>query len=62
MDKLLPCPFCGCRADGVDVWSTEGFHPKRVGYKIRCCKCSAEKSGKDWNRLVKSWNKRVTHG
>lgn len=52
MDDLLPCPFCGGKADERLVpgeW--EGYQIKH----IYCTNCGADRGNK------KQWNKRVSN-
>lgn len=69
MKMIIPCPFCGGRAD---TYQTEPMHSTwDEGWYIRCYNCSAElgcnvtHSGeiigefKSEDEAIAAWNKRV---
>ena len=52
---LLPCPFCGCKAEWRDGSSTTPY--------IRCVRCGCRTgSSRNDAKLVAAWNRRVTNG
>ena len=52
MDKLKPCPFCGCK----DVMI---IHPPHRGACIICECCFLTVSGIPEDLLVDAWNRRA---
>lgn len=60
MSVMLPCPFCGGKADLLPMAHTYNAD-EQVGYKIRCIICDAsvyEVTNYKIQAIVK-WNKRV---
>ena len=57
MEKLLPCPFCGGKAEHITEMGK--YHP----YKIKCTKCDSRSGGtafpnEEYNEVM--WNRRYT--
>jgi hypothetical protein len=65
-EELKPCPFCGAKADYIDMWF--GYETKPI-YNVGCeeshvldvCEKTKELAAKEWNRrpedaLAKSHN------
>lgn len=66
IDELLPCPFCGGRADYWHTPHVGGLHNCAVldacGIAIECTKCHATTIGymsEDW--AIAAWNRRASH-
>ena len=59
MEKLKPCPFCGCRAVLEDMGGPSVFGEGR--YFVRCAWCGVEQSGlwKMKETAIKRWNRRA---
>lgn len=58
-DDLLPCPFCGGKAERVTVDDSE---PDNAGGDVICCESCRASSHVEFGRkenLVSSWNKRT---
>lgn len=53
-DQLLPCPFCGDKAEA----GYEGFCAP--DYRVRC-ECGAVMYGENELNAVEKWNKRAAH-
>lgn len=59
MEKLKPCPFCGCQAVLEDCGNTSPLGEGR--YFVRCARRCVEQSGlwKMKQTAIKRWNRRV---
>ena len=54
MDKLKPCPFCGCKNINVEkIGNTEGFY-------LTCPECEIEQPiYSTLNEAIEAWNRRA---
>lgn len=50
MPELLPCPFCGSRAE----------IPPSARARIWCTECGAEMCANSWEIAIRMWNRRMT--
>lgn len=53
-ETLLPCPFCGGRAEAEES-------PIYVAWGVRCTDCGVEVGGEDETDAIAAWNRRAAH-
>ena len=62
MEKLKPCPFCGCK--NIDVRRVL-LEPARLGihtYKVCCFACAAQIYREKQDEAIETWNRRFDLG
>lgn len=71
MDKqieLKPCPFCGHRANKIEMRLHEIIHKAKFQALVGCDICTAVVYGfgmtdkEAWDNAIEAWNRRVNNG